>query len=224
MRLELLCENISYILKKQLEIDEDNRIIIEYGLFAFFHMAISILAVLIIGAVFNVMIESLIISFTIAILRKFSGGAHASTPINCAIMGVLISVLPAYLIKNISLKVNYIILLGIVIYIISLIIVYKLAPVDSPNKPIKKETKIKRLKRGSITILFTYMIIVIFNIIIYYVNERNYMLIYSLCIYVGVLWQVFTLTKAGHVIVKIIDSLFIKIFTLKGGKNNEKNK
>ena len=50
------------------------------------------------------------------------------------------------------------------------------------------------------------------------------MLIYSLCIYVGVLWQVFTLTKAGHVIVKIIDSLFIKIFTLKGGKNNEKNK
>ena len=224
MRLELLCENISYILKKQLEIDEDKRRIIEYGLFAFFHMAISILSVLIIGAVFNVMIESLIISFIIAILRKFSGGAHASTPINCAIMGVLISVLPAYLVKNISLKVNYIILLGIVIYIISLIIVYKLAPVDSPNKPIKKETKIKRLKRGSITILFTYMIIVIFNIIIYYVNEENYMLIYSLCIYVGVIWQVFTLTKAGHVIVKIIDSLFIKIFTLKGGKNNEKNK
>lgn len=224
MNLELLSKNISYKLKKNLDIDEEQRSIIEYGLFAFFHMMISILAVFIVGAVFNVIIESLIISFVVAILRKFSGGAHASTPTNCAIIGVVISVFPAYLVKNISIKVNYIALLGIVIYSIAFIIVHKLAPVDSANKPIKKETKIKRLKRGSITILFSYMIISIFNIIVYVISGRSYMLIYSLCIYIGVIWQVFTLTKKGHSIVNIIDSLFIKIFTLKGGGNSEKNK
>lgn len=218
MNLELICRSISYKLKKNLEIDEDKRSIIEYGLFAFLHMMISILLIFIVGAFFNVLIEALIISFVVAILRKFSGGAHASTPTNCAVIGVLISVLPAYLVQNISLKLNYMALLGIVIYSIAFIIIYKLAPVDSVNKPIKKQTKIKRLKKGSITILLLYMIISILNIIIYTINGEDYMLLYCLCIYIGVVWQVLTLTKIGHYIVNIIDSLFIKIFNLKRGK------
>ncbi len=224
MNLELLSKNISNNLKRELNLDEDKRSIIEYGIFAFFHMGISVLLVAIIGLVFNVIIESLIISFTIAILRKFSGGAHASTSTNCAIVGVLISVIPAYIIKNINLNSNYIIVIGVLLYIISLIIIYKLAPVDSPNKPIKKKEKIKRLKRGSIIILSIYMIFVVINISIYCIKEMNSLLIYSACIYVGVLWQIFTLTKYGHMLVNKIDSLLINIFRLIGGKKNEKVK
>ena len=224
MSLELLSKNIANNLKRELDLDEDKRSIIEYGLFAFFHMGISILLVAIVGAIFNVMIEALIISFVVAILRKFSGGAHASTATNCAIVGVLVSVIPAYLIRNINFNSNYIISIGILLYIISFITIYKLAPVDSPNKPIKKAEKIKRLKRGSIIILSIYMIIVLFNIITSYVNKSNVLLLYSLCIYIGILWQVFTLTKFGHFIVNIIDSLFIKILNFKGRENNEKIK
>ncbi len=224
MSLELLSKNIANNLKRELDLDEDKRSIIEYGLFAFFHMGISILLVAIVGAIFNVMIEALIISFVVAILRKFSGGAHASTATNCAIVGVLVSVIPAYLIRNINFNSNYIISIGILLYIISFITIYKLAPVDSPNKPIKKAEKIKRLKRGSIIILSIYMIIVLFNIITSYVNKSNVLLLYSLCIYIGILWQVFTLTKFGHFIVNIIDSLFIKILNFRGRENNEKIK
>ena len=224
MSLEALSKNISNNLKRELNLDEDKRSIIEYGLFAFFHMGISILLVAIVGAIFNVMIEALIISFSSAILRKFSGGAHASTAANCAIVGVLISVIPAYIIKNMSLNSNYIIFIGILLYIISFITIYKLAPVDSPNKPIKKVDKIKRLKRGSIIILSIYMIIVTFNIITSYVNKKNVFLLYSSCIYIGVLWQVSTLTKFGYFIVDIIDSLFIKILNSRGENNNEKIK
>lgn len=218
MNLELLSKNISINLKRELNLDEDKRSIIEYGIFAFFHMLISILLVAIFGIAFNVMIEALIISFIGAILRKFSGGAHASTSINCAILGVLLSVIPAYIIKNIILNSNYIIIVGALVYIISFIFIYKLAPVDSPNKPIKKEEKIKRLKRGSIIILSIYMIIVILNISIYSMNSFNSLLVYSSCIYVGILWQVFTLTKYGHIIVNKIDSLLIKILKFMGGK------
>ena len=224
MSLELLSKNIANNLKRELDLDEDKRSIIEYGLFAFFHMGISILLVAIVGAIFNVMIEALIISFVVAILRKFSGGAHASTAINCAIVGVLVSVIPAYLIRNINFNSNYIISIGILLYIISFITIYKLAPVDSPNKPIKKAEKIKRLKRGSIIILSIYMIIVLFNIITTYVSKNNVLLLYSSCIYIGILWQVFTLTKFGHFIVNIIDSLFIKILNFRGRENNEKIK
>lgn len=222
MNLEIICKNISINLKNELNLDDDKASIIEYGLFAFFHISASILLVAAIGLIFNVMIEALIISFVVAILRKFSGGAHASTALNCAIVGVLISVLPAYITKNLNLNINYIIFIGIPLYIILYIIVYKLAPVDSPNKPIKKEEKIKKLKKGSIILLSIYMIIVAFNISIYYISKNQVFLIYSACIYIGLLWQVFTLTKYGHILVNIIDSLFIKIFQiLRGGKNEK---
>lgn len=224
MSLELLSKNISNYLKRELNLDEDKRSIIEYGIFSLFHVMTSILLVVIFGFIFNVIIEALIISFTIAVLRKFSGGAHASTSTNCAILGGLISVIPAYIIKNISLNSNYIVITGVLIYIISIIIVYKLAPVDSPNKPIKKKEKIKRLKRGSIIIVSIYMIIVFINISINYIKDMNLLLLYSSCIYVGILWQVFTLTKYGHIVVNKIDSLLINIFKLIGGKKNEKVK
>lgn len=224
MNLELICKNISNNLKNELNLDEDKASIIEYGLFAFFHMSISILLVAVIGLIFNVMIEALIISFVVAILRKFSGGAHASTALNCAIVGVLISVIPAHIVKNLNFNINYIIFIGIPLYIISLIIVYKLAPVDSPNKPIKKKEKIKKLKKGSIILLSIYMIIVAFNVIIYYISKNYIFLVYSACIYIGLLWQVFTLTKYGHILVNIVDSLFIKIFKILRGEKNEKIK
>lgn len=224
MSLELLSRNISNNLKRELNLDEDKRSIIEYGIFAFFQMVISILLVAIIGLIFNVMIEALIISFTGAILRKFSGGAHASNSTNCAVSGAFISIIPAYIIKNIILNSNYITIVGILLYIISFIIIYKLAPVDSPNKPIKKKEKIKRLKRGSIIILSIYMIFVAINVRIYYFNGMNLLLIYSSCIYIGILWQVFTLTKYGHIIVNKMDSLLIKIFKLIRGEKNEEVK
>ena len=224
MNLELICKNISINLKNQLNLNEDKASIIEYGLFAFFHMSISILLVAVIGLIFNVMIEALIISFVVAILRKFSGGAHASTALNCAIVGVLISVIPAHIVKNLNFNINYIIFIGIPLYIILLIIIYKLAPVDSPNKPIKKQEKIKKLKKGSIILLSIYMIIVAFNVIIYYISKNYIFLVYSACIYIGMLWQVFTLTKYGHILVNIVDSLFIKIFKILRGEKNEKIK
>ncbi|MFU7514280.1 accessory gene regulator ArgB-like protein [Clostridium sp. HCS.1] len=221
MNLELLSKKISNDLKEELKLDEDKRSIIEYGIFAFFQMGLSILLVAIVGLIFNVMFEALIISFSGAILRKFSGGAHASTSINCSILGVLISVIPAYILQKIFLNVNYTTIIGVLLYIISLIIIYKLAPVDSPNKPIKKKEKIKRLKRGSIIILSIYMIVVFINISIYYIKDINSLLVYCFCIYVGILWQVFTLTKYGHIIVNKIDSLLIKILKIIRRKNEK---
>lgn len=224
MNLNLLCKYISNKLKKELNLDEDKRSIIEYGLYAVFHMIISILMVGIFGKVFGVMYEALLISFIQALLRKYSGGVHASTPFNCIVIGILVAVLPAYLINNINFNIDYIIILGIIIYSISLTIIYKLAPVDSYKKPIKKKEKIKRLKKSSIILLSIYMIIVCFNVAMYYIKKNEFFLNYSVCIYTGVLWQVFTLTKYGHYIVNKLDSLLINIFKIRRAKRNEKIK
>lgn len=223
MNLELLSKNLSNKLQKELQIDDEKKSIIEYGIYAFIQMFISVFLVAIFGYIFDVFLESLIISFVGAILRKYSGGAHASTSLNCSIIGVIFTVIPSYIIKKYYYNINYIIFIGIVWCIVSYIITYKLAPVDSPNKPVKKIDKIRRLKRGSIVIITIYMIIVIFNIALYYITKNNSFLVYSLCVYIGASWQIFTLTKCGHNTINIIDSLLIKIVELKRRNRNEKN-
>lgn len=211
LSLENLSKSITENLNKQLALDEEKVSVIQYGLYAFFQIGLSILLVAIVGAMFNVTIEALIISFIISIFRKYSGGVHASTPINCLIMGIVISVLPALIIDKFHVDIINIILIGVIVFIISIFITYRLAPVDSPNKPIRKMEKIKRLKKESIIILVIYIILSALSILIYYYTKNDKFLIYCNCIYVGVLWQVITLTKLGSIIVGIVDSLLIKI-------------
>lgn len=210
LNLEHISKNITKKLKKELSLDDEKASIIQYGLYAFFHMGLSILLIAIVGAFFNVMIEAVLISFIISILRKSSGGAHASTSLNCAIIGVIISVVPAFIIKKIPSQVNFIMVIGILVCTISMILILKLAPIDSPNKPIRKKEKIERLKKESVITLTIYIILLVLNILIYYYNKDESFLIYCSCIYIGILWQVFTLTKLGHMVTRIIDSLLIK--------------
>lgn len=219
-----ISENIAGSLKDELKLEQEKYEVIEYGLFAFINMASSILLVALFGAIFGVFLESLIISFTMAILRKASGGAHASTELNCAIIGVIISVIPAIILTNINMDIKNIMLISFFIFFISAYLIYKLAPVDSPNKPIKSEKKIKRLKRGSLITLGIYMMLVIINVLLSIKVNATIFKIYSLCISFGVLWQSFTLTKSGHIVLNLIDSFFTKVLGNKGGNCNEKIK
>lgn len=203
-----ICDECSQKIGQELNYDKNKIAVVNYGLFAFIQMLISILLVAIFGMIFGVLIESLIISFTISILRKYSGGAHASSPGKCAVMGVILSVGMGLVINNINIKFEYVVLLGLIVFILSYYLVYKLAPVDSIAKPIKNRQKIKSLKRGSILILTFYFIIVIFNLLWYLKSGEIRVLIYSLCMYIGLLWQVFSLTQSGHKILSKIDALF----------------
>jgi accessory gene regulator B len=90
-----------------------------------------------------------------------------------------------------------------------------LAPVDNPSKPINKEEKKKRMKKGSFIILSVYLIIVISTILLYVNFEKATFLIYALCLSGGIAWQVFTLTKSGHLALNKIDAFINYIIKLK---------
>ncbi|MBS5949207.1 MAG: accessory gene regulator B family protein [Clostridium sp.] len=214
--VEALSKKIANNLRKELNYDDDKTSVIEYGLYAFFQIGLSILLVAIVGGILNVMLEALIISFVISIFRKYSGGAHASKAFNCAIIGVLVSVIPAIIFTKININTNYLIIVGGLVYLISIIVTYRLAPVDNPNKPIKSPAKIRRLKKGSIILLTIYMFLALAMIFIYRESSNMDYLVYSVCIYFGVSWQVLTLTKIGHSLVNGMDSLLIKILSFKG--------
>lgn len=199
-KIENICEEISSYISKELNFDDDKKSVINYGIFAFIQMGICIALVIVFGFLFNVTIESLIVSFTISILRKSSGGVHAQSPERCAVIGTVSSVSMALICKYININVIFVILVGSSIFIWSYYILYKLAPVDSIAKPIRNIEKRNKFKKISIKILIIYLIIIIINILGYLFFKNYTLLTYSLCIYMGLLWQIFSLTKSGHLI------------------------
>ena len=217
--MEKLSNNIANKVALELSLDDDNREVIAYGAFALMQMFLSIIFVFLFGLLFHVAFEALIISFTAAILRKYSGGVHASSPWICTFIGTIVCVGQAILISLlISSVVNLklVIILGVVIFIWSYYIIYKLAPVDSVAKPIVKEEKRNRMKKGSIILLSVYLIITVICILFYISSGEKKLLFYALCLYSGILWQTFTLTTPGHLLVGKVDT-FLNHITKKRG-------
>lgn len=213
---EVLSRKIAFKIANELNLDNDNKEVIAYGIFAAIQMIYNIVFVILIGAMFNVVIESLIVSFTIAILRKSSGGVHASSPERCLVIGSIVCIIIS-LIAKIDISINEIIIIGIGIFLWSYYIAWKFAPVDSPAKPIKSEKKRNRLRNGSVINLAVYMIIVSMGLVIYKFTNINTILVYIVCIYGGVIWQMLSLTNIGHIIVKVID-YFLNKLTIRGNR------
>ncbi|MBL4937548.1 accessory gene regulator B family protein [Clostridium sp. YIM B02515] len=212
--MEKLTNNIAGKVAAELKLDNDNKEVISYGMFALMHIALSIILIIIFGLIFHVTIEALIVCFTGAILRKYSGGAHASSPGNCAVIGTIICIGQALLISAVIGPVitsSVLIFLGMGTFGVSYYFIYKLAPVDSSAKPIRSKEKKIRMKKGSIFVLCAYIVIVIINVAINIFSRDKRFIVYSLCIYGGVIWQVFTLTRLGHSTVNKIDSFLNNI-------------
>ena len=218
-----ISEKVSFKIANELNLDKDKREVISYGIFSIVQMIYNLILVLLVGGIFGVSMEALIVSLSIGVLKKSSGGVHSSSSGICLVVGTIISV-GIGLLSRIRIGMEVTIGITIITFIWAYYIIYKLAPVDSSAKPIRTEKKRKRLKRSSIFILNIYLVIVIFNIVLYVYTNINSLIFYSICILGGVIWQVLSLTKIGHYIVKLIDTFFNKILMYKkGGIKNEKN-
>jgi accessory gene regulator B len=218
--MERLTNSIADKIAGKLKLDKDNKEVIAYGLFAIMDIALSIFLVGIFGLIFHAAAEALIISFAGSILRKYSGGAHAGSPGRCIAIGTIICVGGALLFLHLIGPVitpGLLVLLGIIVFAWSYYLIFKLAPVDSPAKPIRTREKKIRMKKGSVFVLSTYLIIVGITAAIYIYYGNKVFLIYSLCIYGGTAWQIFTLTKLGHSAINKMDSFINQIYTIKKG-------
>ena len=199
-----MIENISKLIAEkvssELNYDNERKEIIQYGTYALIQTLISIISVLILGLVFNIALEALIFLFTASILRKYSGGAHSESSNVCTLLGIIISICIGFLIKSsFFAKMNF------------ELVVFKFAPVDTKNKPIKTEKKKKRMKKGSLKILTIYLFIEVLSIILYYNSGWSLAKPVMLSIIFGVAWQCMTLTYIGNILLKTIDSFTNKL-------------
>lgn len=200
-----------------IDLNEEKLEVIKYGIFAIVQISLSIIAVIIFGFIFNVLLEALIVSFTIAILRKSSGGVHATTPEICLLVGTAISVILGKLSINAS---EIIYIENLVVYILSLIVVISKAPIQSKNKPIGVKKK-KRLKKKSILITISIISLSLSLLYFGYQKSKVNLIWYANAMSLGMLWQVFSLTKIGEKIMGFVD-FFLNKYIFKGEIKIEK--
>lgn len=208
--IEKVSKVISSKIASNLKMDKDHEEIIAYGALNFIQILWCTLLVVIFSGIFGVLGEALIITFTISLLRKYSGGAHASTPNGCAIIGTIVSVGAALIVEHVFSKINslWVIILGIISMMFSYYTVYRLAPVDSLSKPIRNFRRKQQLKKYAITALNILLGLIMILVFFYIKYRRNILLSIIECIYLGVLWQVFTLTTWGHKIFNKANLIF----------------
>ena len=72
---EMLSKKIAFKIANELNLDNDNKEVISYGIFAIVQMVYNILLVILFGAIFNVVIEALIVSFIISYFKEIIRGS-----------------------------------------------------------------------------------------------------------------------------------------------------
>lgn len=207
--VEKLSNIIASKISAKLSIDSDHEEVLAYGAFALIQTILSILVIIIFGAVFDVLIEALVISFSAALLRKFSGGAHATSPMRCALSGMVIfgglSLILKYFVINVEFL--YLIVAMIVAFAFVYYIMFKYSPVGSVNKPLKNEKTRKCLKIKSIKFVSCLVIVNVILIITYLKTKNTVLLSIAICISTGVMWQSITMVSLGHLIIDLLDKL-----------------
>jgi accessory gene regulator B len=204
--------------KSFLKVDEDKEQIIVYGAINLFQIIFAVLWVVIAGLLLGVLYEALLFSITVSILRKYSGGAHASSPSRCNIIGTILAVTAGISIDKIFYKLSMItvILVSIICIAFSFIIVVRNAPVDSIKKPITNIELKKQFKKKSIIVILIFSLIIIILCTLSKKHLELYYIKFIESISLGVLWQTSTLTKNGISFLNKVD--FVFKYIIEGGK------
>lgn len=130
--------------------NEEEKEIIEYGLYQGFLMLINILTTFFLGFIFNVLWQSIIFLISYMLLRTYAGGYHANTKNRCYILSVVIMIICFFLINNFELTMKF----GVLLSAISGILIFTLAPVANDVKPLEEvEVKIYKNKARKIFVI-----------------------------------------------------------------------
>ena len=93
----------------------------------------------------------------------------------------------------------------------SFIVIYRRAPVDSPNKPISEKHALS-LRKGAFAFFAVCFAFAVFSAYCYFRYGKAVYYTISISLASGFLWQSFTLTKPGQAIIKTIDTFLKKLF------------
>lgn len=141
--MNYITDSIVQFMLKHGIIEAEDAEIYQFGFNQLIFISINLITTVIIGIVFSMLFESIIFLVSYMVVRVYAGGYHAKTQFRCYIISSLFIVLAL-------IGVKYIIWEGfanIIAITIAAIIIFKLSPVETKNKPLDEiETKIYKTK------------------------------------------------------------------------------
>ena len=208
--MEALAKRIAAAIGRNLSKTDEEVAVIAYGLIGIIQFLAILIISLTIGIIFGMWAEVLIIFFSVGFLRRLTGGAHSRGIYNCLVYSVCFvcgfSALATYSLPRLPLF--YVILPALgAIYLFGYITVALKAPVTPPNKPCRTEAKRKRLRRGSFVVLSVFLAVNTALLLLGLSHAR--LLSMGLSLALSVLWQIFMMTRAGHLFIYVIDGAFL---------------
>lgn len=208
--MQQISKRIASKISDQLGYDDEKSAVIAYGMQAILQMTVILLYTILFGLLTGSLWPALAVNFTGGLLRRSTGGAHISTMAGCILVScTVISALAAcsvYLMPFITVfpaAVAFVLL-----FFAMFLIAFRYVPVDSPNKPIRRPEKIRRLRRQSFLFL-GFLFAVCAGLLIWFMLADVRVLLYQLfwAVLLGAVWQMFTLTPAGRKIISSVDTL-----------------
>ncbi len=193
-------------LRKTLALTEEQEEIAAYSLLILFQTVVSMLGISLVAWLAGCLSAALAALFTSAFLRSFSGGAHCTSPARCTILSILTVPLFGTLATNLTPFFPRPLLALVILTggALAFAVVWRLAPVDSPAKPITSPRERQRFRYLSVSAVAG--IVTLQSVLLGFHASNMAALI--LAAEMGMLWQVFSLTRIGHRFVARIDKIF----------------
>lgn len=119
------------------QIDESERCLYEYGFFILLSNMVYLIITLILGSVFNILIESIVFYITFSLIRRYAGGFHASSEMKCTLItttSIFLCLLCTKLCETNNIQMPILVLTSI-----ATVLIFALCPLDTPEKPLTKE-------------------------------------------------------------------------------------
>lgn len=153
--IDELSDQIARWLLKGSRKGKDEFEIYSYGISVMISFVISSASVLIIGFIFNSLVETAIYVFVFTLVRSYTGGYHCNTYLRCNLLYIGCYILSLAGIKLLSFfHLAWVVLL--IAYLFSNIVIIGFSPIGHKNKPIAKEDYLPlKLKAVAISLTCT---------------------------------------------------------------------
>ena len=209
--IEKISLNLSTRLGDRLDKDEEEKLVLNYGLFMIIHTFIALVITLLVGLMTGMLIEITLISVTSSIFKRYTGGVHSSTPEICLIISVILSLILSILCRLIvvNINMNNIILIGVIVISFAYYMIYYKCPIPSKNKPLNNKKIRKKLKKKAFNLLHIYIILLIILYIIYYILKLSIVKSIMVSFMLGIFLQMAVLTNIGTRFINLLDTVFV---------------
>lgn len=195
--LAKLSRNIGNYLAETLSLPRDSADIAAFALENIFHTVITLLTIGLAAGFLGLFWPAMIASFTAMLLRVFSGGSHASTPLRCLIISIVFSLSSGFLgcmtakiiTEQFFKETSYI------FFLCSIALVIRYSPAQNDKKPIP-DWQMKKYKICSTLSLIGWFIIIVY---------MNFSLTIKISSLLSALWQILSITPLGFQLSKNIE-------------------